>query len=68
MYNDLHSCFPEFTRDMAKVGQPVEISSHTVDKVTKTKLTLETYYNNLISQHEERESRCVEHFGFMLEL
>lgn len=41
---------------MAKVTQP-EISSHTVDKVTKTKLTLETYYTNLISQHEERETR-----------
>lgn len=44
---------------MAKVTQPVEISSHTVDKVTKTKLTLETYYTNLISQHEERETRLV---------
>jgi len=43
---------------MAKVTQP-EISSHTVDKVTKTKLTLETYYTNLISQHEERETRLV---------
>lgn len=33
------------------------ISSHTLDKVTKAKVTLENYYSNLISQHIERENR-----------
>ena len=42
---------------MATVGEQIHISSHTVDKVTKAKVTLETYYSNLIAQHEEREHR-----------
>jgi len=42
---------------MATVGEQVQISPHTVDKVTKAKVTLENYYSNLIVQHEERESR-----------
>jgi len=44
---------------MATVGEPMQISSHTVDKVAKAKLTLETYYSNLVAQHAERENRCV---------
>jgi len=42
---------------MATVGEPMQISSHTVDKVAKAKLTLETYYSNLVTQHAERENR-----------
>jgi len=37
--------------------EPMQISSHTVDKVAKAKLTLETYYSNLVTQHAERENR-----------
>jgi len=44
---------------MATVGEPMQISSHTVDKVAKAKLTLETYYSNLVTQHAERENRYV---------
>jgi len=40
--------------------EPMQISSHTVDKVAKAKLTLETYYSNLVSQHAERENRYVQ--------
>ena len=32
-------------------------SSHTWDKATKAKVTLENYYSNLISQHSERKQR-----------
>uniref|UniRef100_A0A0L8FQR8 Uncharacterized protein n=1 Tax=Octopus bimaculoides TaxID=37653 RepID=A0A0L8FQR8_OCTBM len=42
---------------MATVGEQIQISSHTVDKVTKAKVTLENYYTNLLMQHEEREIR-----------
>lgn len=42
---------------MATVGEQQPISNHTKDKVTKAKVTLENYYSNLISQHEERENR-----------
>ena len=35
----------------------LQFSSHTLDKATKAKLTLENYYNNLISQHKERGER-----------
>jgi len=44
---------------MATIGEPLQISSHTVDKVAKAKLTLETYYSNLVTQHAERENRYV---------
>ena len=44
---------------MATIGEQLQISSHTVDKVAKAKLTLETYYSNLVAQHAERENRCV---------
>ena len=42
---------------MATVGEQIPISSHTEDKVTRAKVTLENYYTNLIAQHEERENR-----------
>ncbi|WAR02089.1 TRC-like protein, partial [Mya arenaria] len=42
---------------MATVGEQLQISNHTIDKVTRAKVTLENYYSNLISQHEERETR-----------
>ncbi|XP_046569457.1 LOW QUALITY PROTEIN: serine/threonine-protein kinase 38-like [Haliotis rubra] len=58
----MHSCF-DFLKTksrrskMATVGEQVPISNHTIDKVTKAKVTLENYYSNLISQAEERETR-----------
>ena len=39
--------------------ESIAVSSHTVDKVNKAKVTLENYYSNLVCQHEERENRCV---------
>ena len=36
---------------------PPNFSGHTLDKATKAKLTLENYYNNLISQQKERRER-----------
>lgn len=33
------------------------VSPHTVDKVTKAKVTLENFYVNLVAQHSERENR-----------
>ena len=36
---------------------PLAISSHTLDKATKAKVTLENYYSNLIVQHRERQQR-----------
>lgn len=42
---------------MATVGESIQISNHTIDKVTKAKVTLENYYSNLVSQNDERESR-----------
>ncbi|XP_065940821.1 serine/threonine-protein kinase 38-like isoform X2 [Magallana gigas] len=43
---------------MATVGEQTPIvSNHTRDKATKAKVTLENYYSNLVSQHEERENR-----------
>ena len=44
---------------MATVGEQMQVSSHTVDKVNRAKLTLENYYTNLVSQHTERENRSV---------
>ena len=37
--------------------ESIAVSSHTVDKVNKAKVTLENYYSNLVCQHEERENR-----------
>ncbi|XP_066275539.1 serine/threonine-protein kinase 38-like [Branchiostoma lanceolatum] len=44
---------------MANTGDPLNfpISTHTQDKVTRAKVTLENFYHNLGIQHEERESR-----------
>jgi len=42
---------------MATVSEQMNVSSHTVDKVNRAKLTLENYYSNLVCQHEERENR-----------
>ncbi len=39
--------------------ETLAVSSHTVDKVNKAKVTLENYYSQLVCQHEERESRLV---------
>jgi len=44
---------------MATVGEQMQISNHTIDKVTRAKVTLENFYSNLIAQHEERENRLV---------
>uniref|UniRef100_A0A672KDN4 Serine/threonine-protein kinase 38 n=1 Tax=Sinocyclocheilus grahami TaxID=75366 RepID=A0A672KDN4_SINGR len=33
------------------------MSNHTKERVTMAKVTLENFYSNLISQHEEREMR-----------
>jgi len=44
---------------MATVGEHLQVSSHTADKVTKLKLSLENFYSNLVAQHEEREHRSV---------
>lgn len=35
----------------------VVLSGHTLDKVTKAKVTIETFYSNLMSQQVEREER-----------
>lgn len=35
------------------------MSNHTKERVTMAKVTLENFYSNLISQHEEREMRYV---------
>lgn len=38
------------------------MSNHTRERVTVAKITLETFYSNLILQHEERETRyCLSH-------
>ncbi|KAI8481728.1 Serine/threonine-protein kinase 38 [Branchiostoma belcheri] len=44
---------------MANTGDALNfpISTHTQDKVTRAKVTLENFYHNLGIQHEERESR-----------
>lgn len=42
---------------MATIGEHGPVSTHTLDKVTKAKVTLENYYTNLINQNGERESR-----------
>lgn len=33
------------------------LSGHTLDKVTKAKVTIETFYSNLLNQQVEREER-----------
>ncbi len=41
----------------ASALEPLSFSCHTWDKATKAKMTLENYYSNLISQHQERRTR-----------
>ncbi|GJQ87998.1 trc [Trypoxylus dichotomus] len=43
--------------DMAATENTIRFSVHTLDKATKTKVTLENYYSNLIAQHVERQQR-----------
>jgi len=43
--------------DQQQTAESLRISCHTLDKATKAKMTLESYYNNLINQHAERRSR-----------
>ena len=38
------------------MGDP-SLSSHTLEKVKKAKVTIETFYSNLVNQHIEREGR-----------
>lgn len=38
-------------------GAACSYSNHTLEKVAKTKATLESYYANLLSQHQERRNR-----------
>ncbi|XP_033118381.1 serine/threonine-protein kinase tricorner-like [Anneissia japonica] len=42
---------------MATLGAEIRCSQHTYDKVTKAKVTLESFYTNLLFQHEERQNR-----------
>ncbi|XP_025086391.1 serine/threonine-protein kinase 38-like isoform X1 [Pomacea canaliculata] len=42
---------------MATIGEQGPVSTHTLEKVTRAKVTLENYYTNLINQNGERESR-----------
>ena len=42
---------------MAMIGEQGQVSTHTMDKVTMVKVTLENYYSNLICQNGDRESR-----------
>lgn len=42
---------------MVAASDSLRFSSHTWDKATKAKVTLENYYSNLISQHLERKQR-----------
>jgi len=49
---------PECVLNMStSADSPLRFSCHTLDKATKAKVTLENYYNNLISQHKERRDR-----------
>ena len=42
---------------MTSAESPLRFSCHTLDKATKAKVTLESYYCNLITQHKERRQR-----------
>ena len=42
---------------MAGTENQLEINNHIAEKISRTKLTLENYYNNLLNNHEEREAR-----------
>eukprot|EP00095_Tigriopus_kingsejongensis_P005650 snap_masked-scaffold209_size256900-processed-gene-0.5 protein:Tk05650 transcript:snap_masked-scaffold209_size256900-processed-gene-0.5-mRNA-1 annotation:"serine threonine protein" len=40
-----------------EAGGPLAFSGHTLDKASQAKVTLENYYANLLSQHQERRLR-----------
>lgn len=42
---------------MSANGAPYSYSNHTLEKVAKAKATLESFYANLITQHQERKNR-----------
>ena len=42
---------------MSTNGASCSYSNHTLEKVAKAKATLESFYANLISQHQERQNR-----------
>ncbi|XP_015771185.1 PREDICTED: serine/threonine-protein kinase 38-like [Acropora digitifera] len=42
---------------MSANGAPCSYSNHTLEKVEKAKATLENFYANLITQHQERQHR-----------
>lgn len=42
---------------MSTNGAACSYSNHTLEKVAKTKATLESFYANLITQHQERQNR-----------
>lgn len=61
------SLFPFALQDsMAMTGgtaAALPMSNHTRERVTVAKLTLENFYSTLLTQHEERETRCVSPIG-----
>ena len=42
---------------MTMAASGVVLSPDTIEKVAKTKATIENYYTNLINQHRERRER-----------
>ena len=44
----------ESGQTLSTLQEVVQFSCHTLDKATKTKLTLEQYYSNLITQNKVR--------------
>jgi len=46
-------------KTMSANGAPYSYSNHTLEKVAKAKATLESFYANLITQHQERKNRFV---------
>lgn len=54
----MHHVFPvQLTMAMTSQTSCSSMSNHTKERVTMAKVTLENFYSNLISQHEEREMR-----------
>ena len=52
--------------NMAATGtQSIRCTTHTHDKVTKAKVTLENFYTNLWFQKEERKNRWVYHLTIL---
>lgn len=50
-------CFLQVSMAMTSQSSCSSMSNHTKERVTMAKVTLENFYSNLISQHEEREMR-----------